>query len=83
MIKQAIWDMEHNKRKGVHSLIAVCMLSGMSIVMGGLLLGVLGEYAEVLERGTECTIHNVSLYDIVGDRAYLAVSVYNMGSDVP
>ena len=69
------------KRLGIHSLIAVSMLIGFGIVLSGMLLAVLTDYADIATRNSGCILSDVSLYD-VGERAYLVVSLRNVGSGV-
>lgn len=78
----AFFKCSQRNRRGVHSLIAVSMLIGFTLIGAGMLFAVLVDYRDVSLNTSECSLSNLSLH-IVGDsRAYFIASLHNLGSGV-
>ncbi len=69
------------RRRGVHSLVAVSLLIGMTTAMVGILLAVLGDHADIAANNAQCAL-DFTLYDTGDDAAYMVASLHNLGSGV-
>lgn len=68
-------------RRGVHSLIAVSMLIGFTLVGATILSAILVDYRDISLNSADC-YSDVSLYGVGENRAYLVVSLRNLGSEI-
>ena len=76
----ALIRLQINKtRRGIHGLVAVCLMIGFSIAGAGLLLGVFSEYASVVSNNHACLLDGI-IYDTGENKAFFVISLYNLGS---
>ena len=66
-------------RRAVHGLLAVAMLTGMSLVLVGALAAVLLDMSDM--RGVGCELWRADLYRTSNATAYMAVSAVSLGQN--
>ena len=69
----------YNKRRGIHSLVAVCALIGFVLGMSAVLFVVLSEYVGITSNSTDC-LAETSLHVTGENRAYYAATLRNLGT---
>ena len=68
------------RRRGIHSLVAVSMLTGFAVMVSGALLAVLSDYGEISTHGAQCTVSGATLHSTGDGMAYFVAGIRNMGS---
>lgn len=68
------------RRRGIHGLLSVAMLTGFSLAGASILFAVLSDYADIATSSPRCGISDVLLHGTGTDRAYFAATVHNLGS---
>ena len=68
------------RRRGVHALVAVSLLTGFSMAGGAVLLVVLADYRDASINSAGCILSGFNLHDTGRGTAYLVGSVHNTGS---
>jgi len=68
------------RRRGIHGLLSVAMLTGFSLTGASLLFVALSDHADIATSSARCGISDVLLHGTGPDRAYFAVTIHNLGS---
>lgn len=76
MIRQTL----HVRRRGVHGIVAISLLIGMTIAVSSMLFVVLVDYTDIIMYDSGCMISDYTIYGIGTNSTYFMMHLSNYGS---